>query len=103
MTLDELIRALEAEDPARILRRGFCNPHSYRGYYRELAFEPTPNVTVGEMLADAVSARGETFEGWKGGDFTMDGGTDCWLSLEGYASGETLGRTLLSYMLEDAV
>ncbi|MFF1417618.1 hypothetical protein [Streptomyces sp. NPDC058280] len=101
MSLDELIKALEAVDPATVVRRGFHNPHSYRGYYHDLAFEPAFNVTVGEMLADARSARGETYEGWKGGDFKMSGHTDCWLSEEGTCSGETLGRTLVRYMLGD--
>ncbi|MFJ6237956.1 hypothetical protein ACIQH0_28200 [Streptomyces griseus] len=101
MSLDELIKMLETVNPSTVLRRGFCNPHSYRGYYRDVAFQPAFEVTVGEMLADARSARGATYEGWKGGDFTMSGYTDCWLSMEGECSGETLGRTLVTYMLGD--
>jgi hypothetical protein len=103
MTLEELITALEVEDPAKVVRHGFTNPHSYRGYYVELAFEPASNVTVGAMLADARSALGAVYQGWKGGDFEMNGHTDCWLSLEGCASGETIGPTLLRLMLADAV
>jgi hypothetical protein len=99
MTLDELIAALEAADPALVLRDGFTNPHSYRGIYADLAFEPARNVTVGEMLADARSALGATYQGWKGGDYTMTGWADCWLSEEGHASDETLGPTLLRLML----
>ena len=33
MTLDDLIVALEAEDPGRKLPVGFANAHSYRGFY----------------------------------------------------------------------
>ncbi len=99
MTLDELIAVLEAEDPDRVLPLGFSNPHSWRGVYSELAFEPTANVTVGQMLADARSARGATYEGWKGGDFTMSGHTDCWLAEEGHGDGETLGPILLTLLL----
>lgn len=102
MNLDELITMLEAADPRMVIRRGFDNPHSYRGYYDELAFEPTSNVTVGSMLEAARDAHGSTYTGWKGGDFTMDGCTACWLSFEGSASGETLGRTLVALMLEAA-
>lgn len=99
MTLDELIAALEAEDPSRVLPDGFTNPHSYRGFYDELAFEPASNVRIGNMLADARSALGTTYQGWKGGDFTMSGWTDCWLASEG-STGETLGPTLLRLLLQ---
>lgn len=99
MTLAELIAALEAVDPDRMLPLGFSNPHSWRGVYSELAFEPTANVTVREMLADARSALGATFEGYKGGQYTMDGLTDCWLDEEGSSMGETLGPILLTLLL----
>ncbi|KOU20935.1 hypothetical protein ADK52_25435 [Streptomyces sp. WM6372] len=99
MTLDEIITALEAEDPRKVCPDGFTNPHSYRGYYHELAFESARNVTIGDMLADARTARGAWFTGWKGGDFQMDGFTDCWLAEEGSAGGETIGPLLLRLML----
>lgn len=100
MTLDELIAALAAEDPARTLPLGFSNPHSFRGDYADLAFEPTANVTVGSMLADARSAHGATYGGWKGGDHQMIGWTDCWLSEEGTGNGaEPIGPILLTLLL----
>jgi hypothetical protein len=102
MTLDELIAALTAADPDLVCPDGFDNPHSYRGYYTDLAFEPASDVTVGDMLANARSALGATYQGWKGGDFEMDGRTDCWLSMEGSASGESLGGTLVELMLRAA-
>lgn len=101
MTLDELIKALEAEGGhGRVLPLGFGNPHSYRGFYDELAFEPLAGVTVGQMLADARRALGATYEGWKGGEYTMKGYTDCWLAEQGSTSpGETIGPTLLTCLL----
>lgn len=99
MTLDELITALEAEDPGKVLPLGFSHPHSFRGFYEQLAFEPTTDVTVGEMLADARSARGATYEGWKGGSYTMLGWTDCWLAEEGHGAGEEIGPILLALLL----
>ena len=98
MTLEELITALEAHDPAKVVSRGFAKPHSYRGDYCDLAFEPAANVTVGSMLADARSALGATFQGYKGGDYTMDEYTDCWLAEYG-CCGETIGLLLLKFML----
>lgn len=99
MTLEELISALEAEDPNLVLPDGFTNPHSYRGYYDELAFEPAQNVTVGAMLADARTALGSTYTGWKGGEYTMGSYTDCWLAVEG-CLGETIGPILLKLMID---
>ncbi|MFB7592381.1 hypothetical protein [Streptomyces sp. NPDC056169] len=103
MTLDELITALDVADPTLVLPHGFTNPHSYRGYYDELAFEPATDVPVADMLADARSALGATYTGWKGGDFVMRGYTDCWLAEEGSAGGETLGPLLLQFMLDAGI
>lgn len=99
MTLGDLITALEAQDPLRKVPLGFASPHSYRGTYAELAFEPKAGVTVGEMLASARSALGATYEGWKGGDFTMVRYTGCWLAEHGHGEGETIGPLLLTLML----
>lgn len=98
MTLDELIAELEKHDPDKVLPLGFHNPHSYRGDYMDLAFEPKANITVGFMLASARTARGTTFQGYKGGDYTMRGYTDCWLAEYGDV-GETLGEHFVRLLL----
>lgn len=71
MTLGELIIALEELDPDTVFVDGFSTPHSWRGDYSELAFEPEFNVTAGSMLMHARSAVKKTFEGYKGGEYTM--------------------------------
>lgn len=98
MTLNELITFLEKQDQALVLPTGFTHPHSYRGYYDELAFEPAADVTVASMLAAAKSALGSTYHGWKGGEYVMHGWTDCWLAEEGRA-GEGIGPVLLRLMI----
>lgn len=98
MTLAELITALEAADPERVCPIGFADPHSYRGNCRYLAFEPAANVTVADMLASARSANGTTYEGWKGGDYTMGPSTNVHLATRGEC-GEEIGPVLLRYML----
>lgn len=103
MSLGELIEALEAVDPKLVCRKGFRNPHSYRGYYEQLAFEPAANVPVGEMLACARSAVNATYQGWKGGDYTMMMHTDCWIDVRGTGNGELIGPMLLGYILTDTV
>lgn len=99
MTLDELINALHEQDPALVLPRGFANPHSYRGFFDELAFEPTENVTVGSMLGACWSARGETYTACKGGEYTMTGDTPCWLALHGSNGGEEITPELLAGLI----
>jgi hypothetical protein len=99
MKLAELIATLELEDPDRKLPIGFANPHSYRGFDQDLAFEPVANITVGEMLVAARGAVGYTFEGWEGGEFRMVSFTECWLAVQGHGEGEPIGPVLLRLML----
>lgn len=101
MQLRDLIEALEKADQTKVVPHGFNNPHSYRGYYEELAFVPAENVTVASMLAAAKSAIGRTFTGWKGGDFTMGEWSNVYLAKIGN-TGEELGPRLLAYMLAEA-
>lgn len=100
MTLGELIEFLETKDLDKIVPLGFYNPHSYRGNYYDLAFEPKENVTVGQMLASARDAGGKTYNGWKGGEYKMDEYTDVWLAEQG-STGESIGPILLRYMLKE--
>lgn len=80
MYLSELIERLEQEDPDLILSPGWHNPHSWRGSYSELAFEPKESATVAECLAAAREADGSTYQGWKGGDYTMHGYSEVYLA-----------------------
>lgn len=98
MVLEDLIAFLAARDPAIVVPLGFHEPHSYRGYYEQLAFEPLENTTVGAMLACARSAFGQTFEGYKGGSYTMGKYTTVNLSEYG-TTGEEIGPVLLRYMV----
>jgi hypothetical protein len=84
MILGNLITVLETlPDKERVLKNGFTNPHSWRGSYYELAFEPAENVTIQSMLDCAREAIGATYEGWKGGVFTMSKYSECHLAEEG--------------------
>lgn len=99
LSLGALITRLEAEDSDKLVALGFDSPHSYRGYYEDLAFVAVPNAYVGNMLVAARWANGRTFGGWKGGDFTMSEYTSCWLVEEAGTTGESLGAVLLEFML----
>lgn len=57
---------------------GPTGPHSYRGYYSDLAFESGAPPTVAEFKTTVNGTIGETYEGYKGGDFVMAGDTPLW-------------------------
>lgn len=98
MHLYELIEYLEKEPQDKIIPLGFHEPHSYRGYYQDLAFEPKENITIAEMLMAVKGALDKTFEGYKGGDFIMNKYTDCWISHYGESQGQKIGIILMDYM-----
>lgn len=98
MSLKELIEYLKKEKRRKVVPMGFSNPHSYRGYYEDLAFEPTENITVGKMLKCAQEALGKTYQGYKGGDFKMEEHVDVYLANYGRC-GEEIGYVLLNYMM----
>lgn len=98
-SLGQLIKRLEAEDPNKVVPLGLGRPHSYRGYYEDLEFTPVENVSVGDMLAVARQCIGETFCGYKGGDYKMDTYTTVWLGEYGRADGQSISDILLDYML----
>lgn len=97
MNLDQLIAKLEELPQDEAPPVGFANPHSYRGFYDELAFEPTQGVTFWQMLVAARSAHGSTYTGYKGGEYVMMGGTPVHLASPGNL-GEEIGPVLLDYM-----
>lgn len=90
ITLGELIAALSAFARDKGVRFDFeyARPTtlaSWRGVYAELALgftfdAPSANVTVGPLLDHLQSAVGETFTGYKGGDFVMDKETPLWVA-----------------------
>lgn len=86
MSLGALINALKALPNQDMLVVGTdgASPdslNSYRGYYSDLAIQPSrPGRlnTVAKLLAALEGALGETFEGYKGGEFTMERYTPMW-------------------------
>lgn len=103
MNLAELIDTLERYPSEQEVRHGLGNPHSYRGYYEQLAFEPIRDTSVGQMLDAANSCVGRSFAGWKGGDFVMTPDTQVWLSRRGGVVEAPLSCYQLAWMLGDEV
>lgn len=100
--LGELIEWLEQQDGAKVVPHGFGNPNSYRGYYDDVAFEPAENVTFASMLENAKAALGATFQGYKGGEYTMHEYTDCWIAEYGTSGGDKIGPTIKALWLATA-
>lgn len=57
------------------------SPHSYRGYYSDLAFERGEGTTTAAaLLALCKDCMGEEFIGYKGGEFIMGKNTPVWVA-----------------------
>lgn len=89
LTLGRLIEILAAWPPERLIV-GIGGEASYRGYYCDLAFEPsTKPEPVASVLQRCRAAMGQVYEGYKGGDFTMGANTPLWIAQWG-ACGDKL-------------
>ena len=86
--LGEMIEVLKELPAEYRISPGLCEPHSYRGYYNCLAFEPCEETTAGELLKLAEACNGETFTGYKGGDFNMHKGTRLYVAEYGRCGDE---------------
>ncbi|RLB94666.1 MAG: hypothetical protein DRH26_00495 [Deltaproteobacteria bacterium] len=80
MTLGTFMARL-LELPHDLKIGNLINPHSYRGYYCDLAFEAGPGeVTVLETHKLCQSCMGKIFTGYKGGEFMMGEATPIWFA-----------------------
>lgn len=91
MSIDKLIEIISRLPAGSVFENGFYYAHSYRGYYDQLAVEPKEKVTAMEMVKCLTSAVGETFEGYKGGYFYMDGSQDVYLAWHGSCGQKIIG------------
>ncbi len=99
LNLGELIDLLSCEDQSNSLSFDFGGTvptvvSSYRGYYRDLAIcfsdWPAEWPTVGSFLEVLKKAVGQTFHGYKGGDFTMGRSSRVWIANYGNTSGTVI-------------
>ena len=85
MTLQQVIDFLKTQDQTKVVH-GFAKAHSYRGYYEFIAFEPELFTKISDMLIEAEAAIGQTYCGWKGGEYTMSGDTPVYRAFKGCLS-----------------
>lgn len=100
MSLEEIIKAFESADQSYIPVMGFNNPHSYRGDYTDLGVEPAYGASVGDMLRTLREALGSTYEGWKGGEYTMRVYSYVHIAAWGNV-GDRIGPVLVAYFTGD--
>lgn len=97
VTLGGLIAALGGADPFAVVVfdgsvEGPCEPHSYRGYYSDLALESGPDVVAKDLLRLlTVECLEQTFEGYKGGDYDMGADTPLWRACYGECGDAIVG------------
>lgn len=96
--LGDIAEAFTAIDPDTVLPIGLTDPHSYRGYYHELAVELSGPTRAGDIAAMLKDCIGRTFEGYKGGDFTMHTHSDVYIAQYGYSGGDRIGPVLLHFL-----
>ncbi len=100
LRLGELIERLSALDPEARIMFDFCDcfpladVDSYRGYYEDLAiawssYEPGKRepVKVSQLLDTLRGAVGSTYDGYKGGEFTMHDHSRVWVANSGDSHG----------------
>lgn len=102
LTLGEFISFLSGVDPDLPVicdtGQGVGEAMSYRGYYEDLSFSPSEKSTVQQVLSEASSSLGQTYHGYKGGDFLMTKSTPIWLAYYGGT-----GRKIISSELRNGV
>ena len=82
VTLGELIAALNNADPNGLVY--LTEPHSYRGYYDDLALEPADfAITVTQLLNQLNWVINTELTGYKGGEFMMSADTPVWVANHG--------------------
>ena len=91
MTLGGLMKLLEAAAPDLAVVTDQYGPpghaDSYRGYYSDLAFEPSgKEKTTEEFFGECRLCLDNEFEGYKGGTFKMDHSTPLWIAEYGQNS-----------------
>lgn len=98
LTLGAAIKALEQAPPDAVVEFSSGGspgePHSYRGYYSDMSFGGGDTITAAEFLKVCRGALGATFEGYKGGDFTMGDKTPLWAAPYGSCGPAIIAATV---------
>jgi hypothetical protein len=98
MTLGELVSALKRKDQDAWITFDFVHfrpaggVHSYRGYYEDLAigYESGGDTKVRDVVKWLEEANGQSFYGYKGGEYVMDSETAVWVANHNESGGTAI-------------
>lgn len=92
LCLGDFLSQLRDADPEATIP--LANPHSYRGYYSDLALEPTPGapIKVWQLINQLSDVIDTELTGYKGGEFLMSADTPLWVAHYGCT-----GQALISF------
>lgn len=104
MNVQSIIDYLEeykTENGDCIVANGWYNSDSYRGYYQELAVEPADfPVTIETLINTLRDSIGETFQGYKGGEYMMEEDSTVFYASYGCTGPEITKAFLKNYVIE---
>lgn len=83
MSLGMVLVYLRSLPPGTLVSK-FIDAHSYRGYYECIGVQPTnETTTAAESIDFFKSINGQTYFGWKGGEFRMRHASRVFIASEG--------------------
>ena len=99
--LRELLEAAPKEAQVKVQwceeLRGYGGLESYRGYYSDLSINIEGGTAdVQQVLNDLNEADGDTFTGYKGGEYTMDANTLMWADFYSCCSNQGVTGIIVS-------
>lgn len=89
--LGDFLDILRMADPEELIP--LANPHSYRGYYSDLALEPVDDepIKIWQLINQLSDVIDTELTGWKGGEFLMSADTPIWVAPEGTTGAALVG------------
>jgi len=104
MDISEVVDWLEdyqQKHPDATTKFGWTEGGSYRGYYDEFSVEPSDSeVDIETMIGVLCDAIGQTFYGYKGGEYTMNESSEVYYAPYGN-TGPIVSKALLRAIFED--
>jgi hypothetical protein len=94
--LSEVITFLEQQPQDKIISFGFGSGDSYRGSFGDIGFSPLEDVSIKYMLACAKEMINKQHKGYKGGEYTTDEDSLCYIA-EPNNNGDEINDTILKY------
>lgn len=83
MTVGEILHRLRRIHPGGPTRWSLGLPHSYRGYYDQVAVTVHAHESTVSEAIDVIERCLATFAGWTSGEYTMREDTPVWVAAAG--------------------